>query len=562
MRATPAITMKRLAAVVALASLLAGCITPDEGGGGSAPGPVSTVTIGSETITTTVANGLTVVVSQALPDDLPPLPTGMTGPVGALDVQIGNVSPVGSSVQLTIALQTSVQRVVKLIDGAWDPFTPDGTTGASLSADGRTITVDLVDGGRGDADGLANGVIADPIQPVTVDAVSITSTNPTPLYSVGEPYSFQLEATGPDQGTISWSVIARALPDGLTLDSSGLVSGTPTAMGGSVRVQATDSLTSDTKLLTFQAGPGVSPPSPALSVSSGSPLPEGSGIIFGESGGNNLSQRLGMVRADGSINDDFESFKQFIPFYQNLSPTEFILPTPTPDGSSGGPVEVLDTDTGAVVATLEPSTNFRLNSWLYSPDRQHVAMFGYDSATGEIASRVFATSNWSEERTLPISTFPGLGWLSDSSAIVNTISGQQPNPFTDVQFLSAIDPSLDRVVTLNDSCQLLDVFPSGRMAYKCGYPAQAVLTASSLDGSDVRAVTAPCAFGSAQPCSMIFAARFSPSGSSLAFFEALVDGASPGLARLSVAPDVANAALTGLTEPSPTIYPIPFAWIP
>ncbi len=46
---------------------------------------------------------------------------------------------------------------------------------------------------------------------------------------LNEPYSFQLTAEG--GGTLTWSVASGGLPAGITLSSSGLLSGTPTAAG-------------------------------------------------------------------------------------------------------------------------------------------------------------------------------------------------------------------------------------------------------------------------------------------------------------------------------------------
>jgi large repetitive protein len=76
------------------------------------------------------------------------------------------------------------------------------------------------------------------------------ATNSLPDAPINQPYSQQLTATG---GTVSsWSVASGALPDGLTLSSSGLVSGTPTKAGTfSFVVQATGSPNNDTKSLSI-----------------------------------------------------------------------------------------------------------------------------------------------------------------------------------------------------------------------------------------------------------------------------------------------------------------------
>lgn len=60
---------------------------------------------------------------------------------------------------------------------------------------------------------------------------TITTSNLLPTRSVNQPYSLQL-GVGGGQAPYSWSVITGALPNGLSLNSSGgLISGTPTVMG-------------------------------------------------------------------------------------------------------------------------------------------------------------------------------------------------------------------------------------------------------------------------------------------------------------------------------------------
>lgn len=67
--------------------------------------------------------------------------------------------------------------------------------------------------------------------------------------ALNAPYSFQLTATG---GSPTWSVVSGALPPGMSLNSSGLVSGTPTATGDfTFQVRATDGGRSDTETYTL-----------------------------------------------------------------------------------------------------------------------------------------------------------------------------------------------------------------------------------------------------------------------------------------------------------------------
>jgi hypothetical protein len=60
-------------------------------------------------------------------------------------------------------------------------------------------------------------------------ALTITTTSPLPTAVVGSPYSQQLQASLTDP--LAWSVVSGNLPSGITLSSSGLISGTPTAAG-------------------------------------------------------------------------------------------------------------------------------------------------------------------------------------------------------------------------------------------------------------------------------------------------------------------------------------------
>jgi len=55
----------------------------------------------------------------------------------------------------------------------------------------------------------------------------INSTSPLPEGQVGEPYSVLLTQTGATL-PVTWSLLSGALPDGLSLSSGGVISGTPT----------------------------------------------------------------------------------------------------------------------------------------------------------------------------------------------------------------------------------------------------------------------------------------------------------------------------------------------
>lgn len=65
----------------------------------------------------------------------------------------------------------------------------------------------------------------------SIYAMQITTTQ-LDAYTIGSPYSFQLSAVGSPTGYI-WSIVSGSLPSGLTMSSSGLITGIPTAAGSS-----------------------------------------------------------------------------------------------------------------------------------------------------------------------------------------------------------------------------------------------------------------------------------------------------------------------------------------
>ena len=89
-----------------------------------------------------------------------------------------------------------------------------------------------------------------------LNSLAITTTT-LPEGDTGQPYSAQLAATGA-QGTLSWSTTGT-LPPGLSLSSSGLLSGTPEAAGSfTFTARVTDAVGTDSRALTvIVQGPPV-----------------------------------------------------------------------------------------------------------------------------------------------------------------------------------------------------------------------------------------------------------------------------------------------------------------
>ena len=108
-------------------------------------------------------------------------------------------------------------------------------------------------------------------------ALSITSPSVLPSGTVGQGYSTQLQTTG-GQAPISFSlVVSGSLPTGLTLNSTGLISGTPTGIGTyNFTVTVTDSCATGAQSLRGDFSITVNAaPCPALSIISPSTLTSG-----------------------------------------------------------------------------------------------------------------------------------------------------------------------------------------------------------------------------------------------------------------------------------------------
>jgi len=132
-------------------------------------------------------------------------------------------------------------------------------TGTPTTSGNSSFTVKVNDTGSGSATrALSINVAAAP--------VSITTTS---LLSgeVGIPYSQTLQASG-GTGSYTWSITSGALPHGLTLNSSGRISGTPTAAStASFSVQVSDSASGNsTAVLAMTIAPVLASPACPLAT--------------------------------------------------------------------------------------------------------------------------------------------------------------------------------------------------------------------------------------------------------------------------------------------------------
>ena len=166
--------------------------------------------------------------------------TGTFGPTtNAPRALVGFLSSVPVLADGTVFLQDSVDA--QIYDPTAGTFRLTGNTTTlqaqpltALMADGTV----LVTGGVG-SDGNTGVANAEIFYPINVVPISITTVLPTALLNV--PYNQQLQEKG-GVGALTWTVASGTLPTGLTLSPSGLLSGTPTAIGASIfSVQVKDS---------------------------------------------------------------------------------------------------------------------------------------------------------------------------------------------------------------------------------------------------------------------------------------------------------------------------------
>jgi len=387
--------------------------------------------------------------------------------------------------------------------------------------------------------------------------------------NLGQPFSYQLQATGPT-GPLTWTLEAGTLPDGITLSSDGVISGTPTTQFGLARLRVTEDATgdTDTRLLFLWANGGFAP------ISTGATLPDGERIGLMSVGvGQGTPQQLawiGEYAANGVLaplattnlgNTRFSSLTTTV----NPAGTQLVMrDLPTPGGPPTSQVSVTDTLTGATIQVLDPTNTTPTVGGSFSPNGAFLALFG---AVGGV--RIFETANWSVVRTIAIATF-GSYWGPDSTEIVFP----SPGPAASVSVVSATDPALDRTFAVagQSDCRVEDwSVATNRVALSCGSGLVTASAGAASDpapaGTDVRVVASSTCFGTLPCATRASGLRFSPSGSHLVvgewtFTEAVM---YPSSTRLVVIADVANGIVTPITDPlaawpGPGQVAVPVSW--
>ena len=175
-------------------------------------------------------------------------------------------------------------------------------------------------------------------------APKIKTTNAKlPTGTLGASYSASLEADGTEP--ISWRLASGALPDGLSLDSNGKITGTPRAKGSSAfEVTAENSEGSDTKTLRISVKEGDAKPK---IITTSAVLPKG---IVGEA-------YSASITAEGGTPITFKLIDGKLPKGLELSSAGAIYGMPTEEGSESFMVRASNS-----YGTDEKTLTIRVNS--------------------------------------------------------------------------------------------------------------------------------------------------------------------------------------------------------
>jgi uncharacterized repeat protein (TIGR01451 family) len=200
----------------------------------------------------------------------------------------GPITPAITTTTLPAAVLGTPYSATLQAAGGFPPYTWSITQGTLPL--GLTLNANGTISGTSTQLGLSNFTVkaVDTQNQVATAALSITVQQPAPLQItttslsdgiVGQPYSAALSATG-GVPPYTWSLQSGTLPPGLTLSSTGFITGTPTAAGSSYfEVKVTDSESPSQSALA-NLGITVDPnPPPVLSNVYPSSAPLGSSAV-------------------------------------------------------------------------------------------------------------------------------------------------------------------------------------------------------------------------------------------------------------------------------------------
>lgn len=171
---------------------------------------------------------------------------------------------------------------------------------------------------------------------ITINCVllTMTTTSPLPSGTVGQAYSSQIQTSG-GQAPINFSLVSGSLPPGLTLSSTGLISGTPTTSGNySFTIRAIDNcppkVQTVQRAFTLQINPAACP---SLSITSPSTL---------SSGTVGLAYSYQVMTSGGQPPVTFSHVEGTLPPGLTVSSSGLISGTPTTAGDYSFTVKATD----------------------------------------------------------------------------------------------------------------------------------------------------------------------------------------------------------------------------
>ena len=169
---------------------------------------------------------------------------------GAISFAVGDIDNAPTSLTLSATSSNTALVPVSAISfggvGANRTITVTPLAGKNGTA---TITVTVSDGSLSASDSFVLTVTAPVNRPPVLNDASFSGT-------VGTLFSAQLLATDADSDTLTYSVLSGTLPGGLSLSTSGLISGTPTAAGNfTATVKVSDGAASDTAKISIAIAP-------------------------------------------------------------------------------------------------------------------------------------------------------------------------------------------------------------------------------------------------------------------------------------------------------------------
>jgi Putative Ig domain len=263
--------------------------------------------------------------------------------------------------------------------------------------------------------------------------LSIT-TNQLPRASVGTSYSQSIGAAG-GQTPYTWSIQSGNLPDGLTLNQSGVISGTPERAGtASFALKLTDAVAGSVSATLSIA---TNPATLALTISTAS-VPDG---VVGEG----YSQTLTASGGNPPYRWDIKAGR--LPDGLQLSDVGVISGTPTTPGEIAFDARATDQSNQSITVSLSIDVNPPPELTILSPAGLPVAAVGVPYRYELKASAGTAPYSWVKKKKKKFGTLPDAISLSPEGVISGTPTTQGVSSFT-VIVTDANDKQASKPVTL------------------------------------------------------------------------------------------------------------------